>query len=800
MSTFANDSILSAALWVIVKASVFVGIVSLVQLALSRRASAATRHLVWMLAIAGLLVLPLGSVVLPEWVVPIRTALPVDLSTSIAPAVVAEPGPAPAPEPPAPDSETLPSAPRGAGISWTTTIAGAYAAGVALFALLLCFERWRLRQFAREAAPIDDAAWLQLVEECARRMGVRRPVRLLRSRERSVPVAFGTRRPAVVIPAVADTWTGDRRRAVVLHELAHVARHDCLTQTLAAAVCAVYWFHPAAWWVAHRLRLERELACDDRVIAAGTEAREYAGHLLEIAYSFGNHRAPALAVGMARRRQIEGRLLAALDAARNRSVPATRARLAAALLAAMLLYPLATLTPATAAASRAAEPGPAPAAGTIARDQDDPVKPYLKAVKGTVKDARRLARDVAAAMGLAQDLAPGTWELRPTSTAGTVHLRLAELNSSSGGNIRIEQLEGLELSQLTGPGGPVKFRLRRDAGTFAFEGVVRQGVGGGTFSFTPDPKFADELARRGFARPTASEQYQLARHDVGVEFVDELNKQGYTKPPTAELVRAGQHGVRLAYLREMGALGYRLGTLPPLIELRDHGVTPEYVRALADLGYKGLSADEIRNARDHGVSPEFVKAMREAGYGSLPMAQIVKARDHGVSAEFVSELGQAGYSKLPLDQLIRVRDHGVSPAYVRDMKQLGYTLSIDELVNARDHGVSVEFVREMASLGYTKLPIDALVRARDHGVSAEYVRGMAALGYDKLPLDALVRLRDHGVSLEYAKELKALGYDGIPHEDLIMLRDHGLTADRIRSANARAGTRLPIDVLKSLAR
>ena len=136
-----------------------------------------------------------------------------------------------------------------------------------------------------------------------------------------MPMAFGTRRPSILIPAIADTWPDDRRRAVVLHELAHVARYDCLTQTLAFAACAMYWFHPAVWWVARRLRIERELACDDRVIAAGTQPREYAGHLLEIAYSFGGHRAPALAVSMARPRQLEGRMLAALDAARNRAFP-----------------------------------------------------------------------------------------------------------------------------------------------------------------------------------------------------------------------------------------------------------------------------------------------------------------------------------------------------------------------------------------------------------------------------------------------------------------------------------------------
>ena len=126
-------------------------------------------------------------------------------------------------------------------------------------------------------------------------------------------MTFGIRRPSILIPAIAETWTGDRRRAVILHELAHIARRDCLTQTLAFVACALYWFHPAVWWVARRLRIERELACDDRVIAAGTQPREYAGHLLEIAYAFGDHRVSAMAVSMARPQQLESRMLAALD-------------------------------------------------------------------------------------------------------------------------------------------------------------------------------------------------------------------------------------------------------------------------------------------------------------------------------------------------------------------------------------------------------------------------------------------------------------------------------------------------------
>jgi beta-lactamase regulating signal transducer with metallopeptidase domain len=106
---------------------------------------------------------------------------------------------------------------------------------------------------------------------------------------------------------------------VLLHELAHVKRWDWLTQLAARLACALYWWHPLAWVAARRLREERELACDDLVLAHGTVASTYAADLLEIARVFRVSPASALAgVAMARRSQLAGRLLAVLDAARSR--------------------------------------------------------------------------------------------------------------------------------------------------------------------------------------------------------------------------------------------------------------------------------------------------------------------------------------------------------------------------------------------------------------------------------------------------------------------------------------------------
>jgi hypothetical protein len=581
-------------------------------------------------------------------------------------------------------------------------------------------------------------------------------------------MAIGTRTPAIVIPAVADTWPDDRRQAVLLHELAHVARHDCLTEMVIALSCAVFWFHPAMWWVARQIRIERELACDDRVIAAGAGGRDYAGHLLEIAYSTGGQRSFALAVGMARRSQLEGRLLAAIDESRNRRVPTLRVFLGVVVVAVTVLGVIAGAKATVITPNDGGQELPAVEAATAAAQQKDPsivdlVHKRLEHIpQRLVLAATNVARNL-------QDNLPGTWEIRPTATEGVVHLRLVEVNSQSGTNVPLAQLEGLTTAQLSGTGGPVQFRVRRDAGTFAFEGVFRNGVGAGTFTFAPDPNFPAEMAKRGFTRPTASEQYQLARHDVGFAFIDELTKQGYTKPQTSELVQAGQHGVQVTYLREMGALGYRLGTLRPLITLRDHGVTPEYVRQMAEFGYKNLSADQIRNARDHGITADYVRGMRDAGFGSQALEEIIKTRDHGVTPEFVRSLDQAGYRKLPIEEVVRVRDHGVSPEYIRDMHQLGFKVSLDDLVTARDHGVT-----------------------------PEYARDIAALGYGNKSLDQLIRLRDHGVTPEYAKAIKDLGYDGLSLDDLISLRDHGVTVERIKAANARAGTKLPIDMLRSL--
>jgi beta-lactamase regulating signal transducer with metallopeptidase domain len=618
-----------------------------------------------------------------------------------------------------------------------------YVLGVLVLFGRLAVQRTTARRIVREANLVCEREWTALLDECAARVGVRGAVALRRSRTQVMPMTTGTIAPSIVIPAESDTWEEDRRRAVLLHELAHIARQDCFAQLIAAIACALYWFHPGVWYVARRLRIEREVACDDRVIAAGARPREYAGHLLELAYTWSGRRAPALAVGMTSSRKLEGRMRAVLDPARNRATPSRRAWLVGAAVAAVLVLPLAALTMTTASADARSEL----MAASSERDKLDAVP----VVRTQLQDRSSAS----------QDSVTGTWEVRRSSRSDRVRLTVIGGGLSMNADIDERELEALTSQTLLNGNGPIRFSVRRAAGVFEIEGTVRAGAGSGTFTFVPNQAFIAGLVSRGFPRPPVLMLFSLAQTEVGFEFIDELAKQQYARPELADLVRAAHHGVDTDFVREMADTGYRVGTLDALVRFRDHGVDPDFVRGLREHGVSDLSPGDLVRFRDHGVDPDYVSGMRQAGYRA-DTSDLVRARDHGVDPEYVTVLRELGYSSVDLEDVIRARDHGLDAEYLRDMRQVGYTLPLADLIRARDHGVTPDYIVAFDTLGYKTLPIGSLIRMRDHGVTPEYVRELQQRGIKNPSVEELIRLRDRG----------ATGYEQEIRDALARLRDH----------------------------
>ncbi|BDI28622.1 hypothetical protein CCAX7_006730 [Capsulimonas corticalis] len=142
------------------------------------------------------------------------------------------------------------------------------------------------------------------------------------------PMTWGWLRPILLLPGDAAQWPAERLRAVILHECAHIARRDWLTQTLAQFLCAFFCFNPLLWILAKQMRKEAEIACDDAVLLAGISAPDYASHLLDVARLLKNaKRKAAGAVAMASHSEVGDRLASILDKNRLRTLTDAATRL-----------------------------------------------------------------------------------------------------------------------------------------------------------------------------------------------------------------------------------------------------------------------------------------------------------------------------------------------------------------------------------------------------------------------------------------------------------------------------------------
>jgi len=154
----------------------------------------------------------------------------------------------------------------------------------------------------------------------------------------------------------------------------------------------------------------------------------------------------------------------------------------------------------------------------------------------------------AAEASYAQDTVTRQWliEYRPAETKLQLSMNYRKAGENGGFNyhntdfgVSLDQLVGLTREQMMSSSGTnVNFQLKRDAGTFNFEGWFKDGNGSGHFTFAPNQSFASELARQGFGRATDEQLQSLALSDTGQAFISELKSQGYDTSTIEQIGRA----------------------------------------------------------------------------------------------------------------------------------------------------------------------------------------------------------------------------------------------------------------------
>ncbi|HSI15500.1 MAG TPA: M56 family metallopeptidase [Chthoniobacter sp.] len=343
-----------------------------------RGATSAQRHLVWLVALAAILLLPCTRLAAPRWAIALQPAKRVSVTlpvAALAPSTgLLEMVPL-AKVSPAPARVRVP-------IDWRKVVLALWLGGAAAVLGYRLFGSWRVRCLHRRSVPVEDGRVRLLMARTAAELGLRRRVEVRLSDECRVPITWGTWRPVMLLPREALAWSDTWLTAALRHEAAHILRRDDLTRWIAWIACALYWPNPVIWIAARSLRVAQEQAADDLVLSSGTPAEEYATQLVDAARLvatrgfFARH-----AVAMACPSTLEDRIVAIVDGRRDRR---PLGRFAAAIGSTAILL---TLALCTAAQLQGADEKPAtPTEPKAARPFGPEIEIEAKFVEIPVKD------------------------------------------------------------------------------------------------------------------------------------------------------------------------------------------------------------------------------------------------------------------------------------------------------------------------------------------------------------------------------------------------------------------------------
>lgn len=287
------------------KTSALIVVVGLLSVALGRQ-SAAFRHMLWTLALALCVLMPIAVFLLPSHSIATLQAEVLQLSSQIS-------------------TLTLPRV-RGSeweGADFASMLIAIWIIGACCVLARELLASIGLSRWRRHAQPLASARWIATLTRTSAARGLdNRGLRVLESQHIASPCTWGVLRPVLLLPTAGDAWPESARRSALLHELAHVQRRDALSTLISRLACAVHWYNPLVWFAAERIRGLQERACDDVVLSAGAMPSEYAQFLLDVATHVSGLSRPArAAIGMAHCSSLRTRIVAILDPGATRSRP-----------------------------------------------------------------------------------------------------------------------------------------------------------------------------------------------------------------------------------------------------------------------------------------------------------------------------------------------------------------------------------------------------------------------------------------------------------------------------------------------
>ncbi len=552
--------------------------------------------------------------------------------------------------------------------------------GVLFLSIRLLFGWLRAHAIAKRNATDAAPEWQRAASRLAHALKLRRAVQLLESAAVEVPTVIGWLRPVVLLPAATLTGLSTEQMEMILaHELAHVRRNDFFVNLMQAVVETLLFYHPAVWWISHRIRVEREHCCDDVAVSVSGKPLVYARALtrleelrVEDAQAFVAANGGSL---IGRIRRLAGTRVESPNAP-------SRFVAGAALLTVLLALLIAPSLPLRGQQQKAGTPTPKPQVSQTTVD--------VKADTADADDDTDAEAPEAEAVSEPPD--PPTPAIAPRAP-------VAGIPGGIAGGVADGVVDGIIDGVTDGV-------IANVAPAIAMTPRVRPMVA------VTAPRVAVAMPRVSVTAPMVAIAAPRAamRALANIDFSD---IEGVPTPrPDARKRRHIGDGGKL--------------TVDDLIELRAAGVTPAYIDTMRAAGLGELSLDEIAEMRAVGVTPEYIRALRDAGIKFDNTHNLTELRAIGVTAEYAAQMRSAGYANLTTKQLTNLRSTGVSPAYVKQLSDAGYkNLTANELVELRAQGVNPEFIKSLSDAGYTNLSVKDLARMAAMGVNADFIRDLS---------------------------------------------------------------------------
>jgi hypothetical protein len=314
------------------------------------------------------------------------------------------------------------------------------------------------------------------------------------------------------------------------------------------------------------------------------------------------------------------------------------------------------------------------------------------------------------------------------------------------------------------------FSLVREAGTMHFHGKFNGNLGMGTYKFSPDKSFSDNLNKEGIILNGKDDALVFFIVDIKKSYLAMLKRQGFNHITKDDLIPLAAMKVDEPFIQGVKSSGFTNITLQNLIPLKALGVDRDYIADIKTSGYKDLSVDQLISLKAQGITGAFLKSSLQAGRESASRAGVkeaLKAKEMAERPERVEQPEKPEQSErnenrngLPsIENMIAMKALNVDDAFRKGFEQIGFDASDENLMAMKSLNVTPEFIKGIRAAGFTKVETDEVISMKALGITADELKAYRNLGFKDISIDEVISAKALGVTPAYISSMKKQGHN-----------------------------------------